>query len=669
MTEQKTGHASSGQGSSGSSGTSGNRSSGASEYQAIIERDRDNRQKLRWQGTLLEYLDVVKATPEITQLAHARLFNMIRDQGIEEVNVEEDARLARLFKNQKLKRFAFFADEFFGMETTLSSAVRYFHSASLRGEESRQVLYFVGPVGSGKSSLIERLKKGLEALAPVYSIDGCPMYEEPLHLIPRHLRREFEKMLGVAIEGDLCPICRYRLKTEFNGKWEEFPVVTKEFSRRGRVGIGVVPPVDPNNQDTSVLIGSEDISKLDRYSEGDPRVLDLTGALNIGNRGMVEFIEVFKNETEYLHAMITATQEKSIPAPGRHGMIYVDTCILAHSNEAEWKKFKSDHTNEAILDRIVVVKVPYNMRLSEEVKIYRKIIRQSSFTADIAPHTIELASKFAILTRLEPTNKCDLMTKLKLYNGEEVVEKGKTKKIDVGELKEEAKREGMDGISTRFIMKALDNALSDNIEDNCIHPLSVREALINMVKNGDFAEDTKRHYLEILRDIIHKDYLEILEKEITKAFVYSYQAQADALFQNYLDHAEAYVTKSRVKDRNTKEELEPDESFLKSIEEQIAIIGTAADGFRQEVIAYLWSIGRRGERINYESYEPLKEAVEKKLMASVRDVSRIITKARTRDSEQEDKYSTMVEQLIANGYPPSCVDVILKYAANHLWKD
>ena len=211
------------------------------------------------------------------------------------------------------------------------------------------------------------------------------MNEEPLHLLPRHLRREFEKMLGVHIEGDLCPVCRFRLKEEFGGRYEEVPVVTRYFSKRNRVGIGVVPPVDPNNQDTSVLIGSEDISKLDLYSEGDPRVLDLNGALNVGNRGMVEFIEVFKNETEYLHAMITATQEKVIPAPGRHGMVYVDTVIVAHSNEAEWQKFKADHTNEAILDRIVVVKVPYNLRLSEEVKIYQKIIRNSDFRAHVAP--------------------------------------------------------------------------------------------------------------------------------------------------------------------------------------------------------------------------------------------------------------------------------------------
>lgn len=618
---------------------------------------------------MLEYLEVARANPALAKLSHKRLYDMIFGQGVVEIDLEQNPRLKRIFKGEKLRSFNFFADEFFGMEKTINQIARYFHSASLKGEESRQVLYLVGPVGSGKSSLVERLKKGLEGLEPFYAIEGCPMNEEPLHLIPRHLRKEFSKMLGVEIEGDLCPVCRYRLKEDFQGKWEEVPVRTYDFSIRAKRGVGVVPPVDPNNQDTSVLIGSEDISKLDMYSEGDPRVLDLTGALNVGNRGMVEFIEVFKNETEYLHAMITATQEKSIPAPGRHGMIYVDTCIVAHSNEAEWKRFKSDHTNEAILDRIVTVKVPYNMRLSEEVKIYKKIIRQSQFTADVAPHTIEIASMFAILSRLEPTNKCDLMTKLKLYNGEEVVEKGKTKKIDVVELREEAKSEGMNGISTRFIMKALDNALSDNIEENAIDPISVRESLVHMVKEADFADDVKKRYLEFLQDTLHKEYLEVLEKEITKAFVYSYQEQAEALFQNYLDHAEAYVTKKKLKDRSTGEALEPDESLMKSIEEQIAIIGTACDGFRQEVIAYLWSAGRRGEKVTYESYEPLKEAIEKKLMASVRDVSRIITKTRTRDDDQSKKYGRMVEQLIRNGYPASCVDKILKYAANNLWRD
>ncbi len=639
------------------------------DFKALIEEDRANKKNESWTGTCLEYLEIIRGNPSLSTLAHKRIYNRLMKDGVEEIDTDSDPRYAKLYKGKSHKIFNFFADQFYGMDKTLSQIIRYFHSASLQGEESRQVLYLVGPVGSGKSSLVEKIKKGLETAEPFYSIDGCPMNEDPLHLIPRHLRKEFEKMLNIKIEGDLCPVCRYRLKDEYENKWEEFPVKTTSFSVRGKRGIGVVPPVDPNNQDTSVLIGGEDISKLDMYSEGDPRVLDLTGALNVGNRGVVEFIEVFKNETEYLHAMITATQEKSIPAPGRHGMIYVDTCILAHSNEAEWKRFKSDHTNEAILDRIVTVKVPYNLRLSEEVKIYKKIIRQSQFNADIAPHTIETASMFAILTRLAPTNKCDLLTKLKLYNGEEVVEKGKTKKIDVIELKEEAHDEGMTGISTRFIMKALDNALSDNIGDNCIHPLSVRESLVQMVKESEFADDVKKRYLEFLQDTLHREYLEILEKEITKAFVYSYKEQAESLFQNYLDHAEAYVTKGKFKDSNTGEQLQPDEAFMKSIEEQIAIIGTACDGFRQEVISFLWSKSRKGETITYESYEPLKEAIEKKLMASVRDVSRIITKARTRDEDQQSKYDLMAQQLMKNGYPGSCIDTVLKYAANNLWKD
>src|SRR5262249_31899836 len=296
-----------------------------SEFEKLIKDDRASRESKAWRGTLIDYLEVVKENPPITKLSHSRFYDTITSEGMYNITQSDDSRVKRLYKDESLKVYNFFKDEFFGIERTIAQIVRYFHSASLKGEESRQVLYLMGPVGSGKSSLVERIQRGLEQLVPIYNIEGCPMNEEPLHLIPRHLRREFEKMLGVHFEGDLCPVCRYRLKVEFNQRYEEFPVETRNFSKRNRMGVGVVPPVDPNNQDTSVLIGSEDISKLDQYSEGDPRVLELNGALNVGNRGIVEFIEVFKNETEYLHAMITATQEKVIPAPGRHGMVYVDT--------------------------------------------------------------------------------------------------------------------------------------------------------------------------------------------------------------------------------------------------------------------------------------------------------------------------------------------------------
>ncbi len=638
------------------------------DFEKLIKQDRQERKQPHFSGTLLDYLAIVKDNPKIAMLSHQRMYELLTRAGIEVIKTEEHPRLKRIYGNDTIKRYNFFKYDFYGIDKTIMKIMRYFHSAAMRGEEARQVIYLVGPVGAGKSSLMEALKRALEISPPIYSIQDCPMREEPLHLIPKHLRSEFEKLLGIRIEGDLCPVCRYRLKNEYNGEFERYPVTTSEFSIRSRKGIGVVPPVDPNNQDTSVLVGSVDISKMDLYSEDDPRVLSLNGAFNVGNRGIVEFIEVFKNDVEYLHTMITATQEKSIPSPGKGSMIYFDGIILAHSNEAEWNKFKSDHTNEAILDRIVKVEVPYCLELDEEVKIYQKILRNSSFDAHIAPHTIEMASMFAILTRLSPSTKVDALTKLKIYNGEEIVEQGSTKKVDVFELREETPREGMTGISTRFIMKAIDTALSES-ENNCINPIAIADTLVKATKELAIPDDEKRRYLAFLQDAIKKEYHKVVEKEITRAFIHGYKEQAESLFNNYLDHSEAYVNATKLKDKSTGEELEPDIKFLQSIEEQIGITGTAARGFRQDVTAYMFSLLRNGGTIEYSSYEPLKEAIEKKLTASVKELSRVITKARVRDKEQATKYNAMVDEMKRNGYCDHCCNVILKYAANNLWKD
>lgn len=638
------------------------------DFDGLIKQDREAKKQQQFGGLLLDYLALVKENPKVAILAHQRMYELLIASGVETVKTEEYPCLKRIYGNDVLKRYTYFRDDFYGIDKTIMKIMRYFHSAGMKGEESRQVLYFVGPVGAGKSSIMEALKRALEMSPPIYVVKDCPMREEPLHLIPKHLRPKFEQLLGIKIEGDLCPICRYRLKNEYQGEFERFPITTAEFSTRSRKGIGMVPPVDPNNQDTSVLIGSVDISKMDLYAEDDPRVLSLNGAFNVGNRGLVEFIEVFKNDVEYLHNMITATQEKSITSPGKGSMIYFDGIILAHSNEAEWNKFKSDHTNEAILDRIVKIEVPYCLELDEEVKIYQKILRNSSFDAHIAPHTIEMASMFAILTRLTPSAKVDPLTKLKIYNGEEIVEKGSTKKLDVFELRDEANREGMTGISTRFIMKAIDIALSES-ENNCINPISIMDNLIKAVKEMVIAEDDKKRYLSFLQDTIKKEYHKILEKEITRAFIHGYQEQAESLFNNYLDHAEAFANSTKIKDKNTGEELEPDIKFLQSIEEQVGIYNTSARGFRQDVTAYMFSVLRNGGKIDYQSYEPLKEAIEKKLTAAVKELSRIITKARVRDDEQDVKYNVMGEEMKCNGYCDHCCNVILKYAANNLWKD
>lgn len=638
------------------------------EVLKIIEDYKQKYQAPKESISFMEYLDLVKKDKSIAKLAHKRIYDIMLDAGFKNLDTDKDLRLKRIFGNRKIRSYNFFNSEFFGIEEPIQKIIRYFHSASLKGEESRQVLFLVGPVGAGKSSLIEKIKRGLESSSPVYYLEGSPVRVNPICAIPKKLRPEMEKMLGIEIEGDLDPISQYILDNEFEGDFTKFRVSTFEFNIRNKVGIATVPPVDPNNQDTSVLIGSEDLSKLDRYAEDDPRALTLNGAFNSGNRGIVEFIEVFKNEIEYLHVMLTATQEKAVPAPGKHAMIYFDGVILAHSNEAEWNKFKADHTNEAILDRIVKIEVPYVLELSEEIRIYKKMIGKSDFEAHIAPHTMEIASMFAILTRLKPTSKCDLMTKLRLYNGEEVTEQGQTKHINVQELKEEFEDEGMTGISTRFIMKALDNALSDS-ETNTIHPIAVLDALQNKLKEEPMAEDQKERYMHILKDILYKEYLKALEGDITKAFVYAYEEQAETLFHNYLDHVEAYVLKKKVINPNSKEEMDPDEDFLSSIEEQVGITGSSSDGFRQDVMSYISHILRRKGNLSYNSYEPLKMAIEKKLMASVKDITRIVLKSKTRDEKQKEKYDAMIRSMIQSGYNQESCDAVLTFAANHLWKN
>ena len=637
------------------------------DISGIIQKDRQERVKDFFEGTFLDYTELIRKNPDLAILSHQRVFGLISKAGVEVVKTDEHPRLRRIYGNDVIRRYRFFED-FYGIDKTIMDIVRYFHSAAMAGEEARQVLYLVGPVGSGKSSIMEVLKRALEKSPDIYCLKGCPMREEPLHLVPKHLRKEVEELLKVQIEGDLCPICRYRLKHDYAGEYEWFPVEKTGFSIRSRKGVGVVSPVDPNNQDTSVLTGSVDISKIDLYPEDDPRVLSLNGAFNVGNRGIVEFIEVFKNETEYLHTMITATQEKSIPSPGKGSMIYFDGVILAHSNEAEWNKFKSDHTNEAILDRIVKIEIPYCLELNEEIKIYEKMLKRSKFKAHIAPHTIETASMFAIMTRLIPSSKVDLMTKLRIYNGEEIVEKGMTRKIDILELKDEASREGMTGISTRFIMKVLDTALSES-EHNCINPICVMETIVKAVKDLSSSDEEKSKYVRFIQDSVRKEYNKILEKEVTKAFIYGYREQAESLFNNYLDHSEAFINKTRLKDPNTGEELEPDERFMRSIEEQIGITEASAKGFRGDVTAYMFFVLRNGGKLDYNSYEPLKEAIEKKLTASVKELSRIVTHAKVRDEEQDNKYNAMVEEMKRNGYCDHCCNVVLKYGANNLWKD
>tara|TARA_B100000161_G_scaffold264036_1_gene236482 strand:+ start:72 stop:1997 length:1926 start_codon:yes stop_codon:yes gene_type:complete len=639
----------------------------AKNYLDIIQTQRKEKKKEKFSGTFLEYLSMVEENPSLADHAHKRLYDAIADHGITAME-DSDPRKHKLFDGDNIKTYDYFQSEFFGMESVISKVMRFMRSAALKGEESRQVLLLMGPVGAGKSALTEHIKSALEGKTYFHLADD-PQRGDPLQLVPRSLRDKFNGMLDVRIEGDISPVARHLLFEEYSGQYEDFKVKETTFSQRARRGVASVPPMDANSQDVSVLIGSEDISKLDKYSEDDPRALSLNGAFNVGNRGIVELVEVFKNEIEFLHTIITATQEKRVPAPGKHDMIYFDGVILAHCNESEWNRFQSEHTNEAILDRVVKINVPYVLELEQEIKIYEKILGRSNFSAHIAPHTIRVASMFSVLSRLKDSQKCDPLTKMKLYNGEEVVEKGRVKKIDIRDLRDEAPNEGMNGISTRFIMKAVDNALSDSDKD-FITPISIMDSLIKQVKEQIIDREFQERCLDLIRGVVRNEYLRMLENEIAKAFITAYEEQAQSIFENYLDNAEAYTTKSKLKDRVTNEEMKPDENFMRSIESTIGVSGSGKDGFRADVTAYMFSKMRRSEKVDYTSYEPLKEAIETYLITSVKDLARIVTKSRTRDDEQKQKYSSMVQTLIDDyGYTPESAEEILVYASNNLWRD
>lgn len=635
--------------------------------QAIKDQRISTKDKKKFEGTFIDYIELLQENPSLVKSSHKRLYQALVEHGCNTMS-DSDPRKKKIFDNNNIKIYDYFKDEFFGMENVIMKIMRFLKAAAYKGEESRQVLLLMGPVGAGKSALTEHIKSSLEGIS-YFHLKDDPQRGEPLQLVPRTLRETFSKKLGVAIEGDISPIARHKLLTDYGGKYEDFSIVESTFSQRGRRGVASVPPMDANSQDVSVLIGSVDISKLDQYAEDDPRALSLNGAFNVGNRGIVELVEVFKNEIEFLHTIITATQEKRVPSPGKSDMLHFDGVILAHCNEAEWNRFQSEHTNEAILDRVVKVDVPYCLELDQEVKIYEKMLGNSDFECHIAPHTLKIAAMFSIMSRLKESGKCDLLTKMKIYNGEEVIEKGRVKRIDIKDLKEEASREGMTGISTRFITKSLDTALTDS-DKEMITPVSIIESLTNMVKEQIVDADFRGRCLELIQQVVREEYLKILENEIAKAFVSAYEEQAQSLFDTYLDNAEAYTTRQSLKDRITKEEREPDEKFMGAIEEQIGITGSSRDGFRGDVTAYMFAQMRRGTKVDYKSYEPLKEAIESYLITSVKDMARIVTKSKTRDDEQQKKYGEMIQTMIDDyGYNEDSAEEILAYASNNLWRD
>lgn len=623
-----------------------------------LEEFRDRERGLLWEGSFAQYFEIATKKLEASRLSHERIYHMITDAGVETTRTGEP-------------HYNFFSEEIFGIEKPLQQIVDYFHSAAQRLEVRKRVLLLMGPVGGGKSSIVYLIKRGLETYTrteagAVYAIKDCPMHEEPLHLIPHELREDIEREFGLYIEGDLCPHCRYMVDTQFHGRIEEIPVKRIAFSEKYRVGVGTFTPSDPKSQDISELVGGIDLSTIGEVGvESDPRAYRFDGELNIANRGVMEFVEMLKCDEKFLYVLLTLSQEQNIKT-GRFSMIYADEVVVSHTNEHEYQSFVGNKKSEALQDRIILVKVPYNLRASDEVKIYEKLLRQSALqNVHIAPYTLRIASIFAVLTRLEPPKKAgmSLMKKLKLYDGEDIED---FKKNDLKELQEETQREGMDGISPRYIINRLSNAL---VKQNatCINPIDALRALKDgLDQHTSINREERERYLNLIHEA-RREYDEMAKKEVQRAFVYSYEESAHTLLTNYLDNVEAFCNKTRLSDPITDEEMEPDEQLMRSIEEQIGVTENAKKSFREEILIRISSLARKGLSFDYTSHERLKEAIEKKLFADLRDVVKITTSTRTPDKEQLRKINDVVNRLMSeHGYCHVCANEILRYTGTLL---
>ena len=624
----------------------------------MLETHRRERERLVWEGTFREYFELVTANPRLASLSHARICDMILAPGVEKL--AEGTR-------DEVTRYKFFSDELYGIEEPIARIVEYFKSAAQRLEVRKRILLLMGPVGGGKSTIVTMLKRGLERwtradAGALYGIKDCPMHEEPLHLIPVELRPEIERHYGIYIEGELCPQCRYNLEHSYHGKHEDVMIKRILFSEKDRIGIGTFAPSDPKSQDITELTGSIDLSTIGEIGvESDPRAYRFDGELNIANRGIMEFIEILKSDEKFLYSLLTLSQEQNIKT-GRFAMIYADEVIMSHTNENEYNTFVGNKKSEALQDRIIMIKVPYNLKVTQEERIYDKLLKQSDALRNIhiAPNTLKIAAMFAVMTRLEEPKKAnvDIVKKMKLYDGEDV-EGFKSK--DVRELQEETVREGMDGISPRYVINRLSNALvKDNIA--CINPINALRAIKDgFDQHTGISAQEKERYLNLISQA-RREYDSVAKIEVQRAFVYSFEEMARNMCNAYLDNVEAYCNKEKIKDPITEEEMEPDERLMRSIEEQIGISENAKNTFRQEILIRISSYSRKGKAFEYNSHERLKEAIEKKIFTDLKDVVKITTSSRTPDADQLRRINEVIDRLIKDhGYCPVCANELLNY--------
>ncbi len=658
-------------------------------------QDTQGYRELHWEGSLAEYLDVVKANPKIARNAFQRIHDMILSYGTEEITEHKE----------KLIRYKFFSDPIdngrdavYGLERSLMKFVSLFKSAAKGYGTEKRVFLLHGPVGSAKSTIARLLKKGLEAYSAtkdgaLYSYAwkqehngqvtwaNCPMHEEPLHLIPEQFRGRVMEELNaglaegeqVRIVGELCPFCRQtfrELLSKYDGDWTkvigEVKVRRLLLSEKDRIGIGTFQPKDEKNQDSTELTGDINYRKIAEYgSDSDPRAFNFDGEFNIANRGLVEFIEVLKLDVAFLYDLLGASQEHKVK-PKKFAQTDIDEVIIGHTNEPEYKKLQSNEFMEALRDRTVKIDVPYITKLSDEIKIYEKDYNLGRIKGKhIAPHTIEMAAMWAVLTRLEEPKKAQLtlLQKLKLYNGKTLP--GFTED-NIKELRSDAEREGMEGISPRYIQDKISNALVSDRGEGCVNPFMVINELESGLKHHSLItnEEQRKRFKELLATV-KEEYEDVVKNEVQRAIAADEEA-LKRLCGNYIDNVKAYTQREKVKNKYTGASEDPDERLMRSIEEKIDIPESRKDDFRREIMNYIGALALEGKTFDYKSNERLQKALELKLFEDQKDTIKLTSLiSSVVDKETQEKIDVVKSRMIKYyGYCDVCATDVLNYVAS-----
>ena len=617
-----------------------------------------------WSGTFAEFLERVLPgnADAIARRSHEYIWDMIRSEGVE----TEEGRL----------RCKLFEDELFGIDGTLERLMDYFKAASAGSEVGRRLLLLLGPPSGGKSTLVILLKRGLEEYSrtdagALYAIQGCPVHESPLHLVPHSLRATFRDTYGVEISGEMCPHCAARVNDQCGGDFMQMPVHRLFISEAARVGVGTYAPHDPTTADIADLVGSVDLSKVARYGdEGDPRAWSWSGAVYAASRGLLEMIEILKVKREFLYLLLTLTQEKNVKV-SRFPLIYLDETIIAHTNLAEFRRFLQESENEALLDRMVIIQVPYTLSYKEEARIYRKLTlsAQAFKEAHLDPHCLHVAAVFAILTRLPEGEEkdADLSKRVRIHAGEEIegVSRSEAEKV-----RDKAAEEGLAGVSPRFVINALSNAIIQS-DAKSLTSMDVLLALKDAIESDARIDDKKKRKWVDFLVIARKEYYNRWVKEdVHKALFVSFEQEAQELLNKYLDEVEAQLDNRPLKDPITGEERKPDERFLRSVEDKIHITESGKQSFRQEVVRKAMGAFKRGEKFSLDSHAQLHDAVEQYLFEQRRDVLRLVSSAARPDEEAKQKISVVEKRLVDEyGYDEHSAREALNYVTTLLARE